>query len=422
MEQPDKVVLDRRDLLKSIGSAGLLAAGGLVMSGVAKRASGADAAGANAPGAAAPGAEAPAAGVEDRASAIRMTDLQPHNIGSQIYLKIETNYGVSGWGEIKQVDLAAASALALSIFQMLKGENPTRIDFLWQKIYRAHRDIRGGPFMLHTMAGIDTALWDIAGKLWGVPVYRLLGGQTRDRIRTYGNAKAQKVAPGGPFPFSGTPQEIEGIRDRVREARERVGPDGAVMFDAHSCLPPAMMIQVAAAIEPYDVLFIEEPWVPDMESCRKIRNAVRAPLATGERDRTIWGVLPYLKEGVIDVLQPDVGHTGGITAMRKMAFLAEAYHVPLAPHISQSHLGLTASFHVVASIPLFLIHEMVGGTPTEIIRKSWEIDADGYASLPEGVGLCVDVDEKALAAAEAKAKLAPVWPGQRLRDGSVADY
>ncbi|HUS57678.1 MAG TPA: mandelate racemase/muconate lactonizing enzyme family protein [Planctomycetota bacterium] len=429
MERSD--LLRRRELLKSLGSAGLLAAGGLLLPGVGRRTSAAEAgpeaagqlAGAPAPGVADPGVADPGvAGVEDRASAIRITGLQPHNIGSQIYLKMETNFGVSGWGEIKQVDTTVAAALAMSMFEMLKGENPTRIDHLWQKIYRAHRDIRGGAFMLHTLAGIDMALWDIAGKLWSVPVYRLLGGQTRDKIRTYPSAKALKVAPGGPFPFSGTPQQIEGILDRIREARERVGPDGDVMFDAHSALPPATLIQVAAAIEPYDVLFIEEPWVPDMEVCRKIRNAVRAPLATGERDRTIWQVLPYLKEGVIDVLQADVGHTGGITPMRKMAALAEAYQVPLAPHIAQSHLGLTASFHVVASIPLFLIHEVVGGTPTEIIHKRWEMDAEGNASLPEGVGLCVDVDEKALAQAVANPRPKSNWPGQRLRDGSIADY
>ena len=130
------------------------------------------------------------------------------------------------------------------------------------------------------------------------------------------------------------------------------------MFDAHSAVPPATLIQLAAAIKPYDVMFIEEPAVPgNIEGFTRRTDAIPVPLATGERDRTIWEFIPYLHEGCIDILQPDIGACGGISQMKKIATLAEAYHVPLAPHNASTVLGMTASFHAIASIPFFLIHE-----------------------------------------------------------------
>src|SRR3569832_1014502 len=187
--------------------------------------------------------------------------------------------------------------------------------------------------MCHTLAGIDMALWDITGKLWGVPVYRLLGGPTRDRIRVYHTDKAQKVPPHGIYEHSGTPTAIARMVQAIATARKNVGPDGAVMFDAHCAVPPATLIQLAAALKPYDVLFIEEPAVPgNIDVFKRLKEQISIPLATGERDRTIWGVLPYLQENCIDILQPDCCHTGGISQMRKIAVLAEPYLIPLAPH------------------------------------------------------------------------------------------
>ena len=185
------------------------------------------------------------------------------------------------------------------------------------------------------------ALWDITGKLWGVPVYRLLGGPMRDKIRIYPTPKAHKLGTGGPHPFSGNPRDIERlVKHGRRTPRKRVGPDGTVMFDAHCAVPPPMLIQLAGAIEPYDVLFIEEPAVPgNIEVFKRLKEQIRIPLATGERDRTIWELIAYLQNGCIDILQPDCGHTGGISQMKKIATLAEAYHVPLAPHCTCSRAG-----------------------------------------------------------------------------------
>jgi len=368
---------------------------------------------------------APGAQVEDRGSAIRITALTALPAGTKAYLKVDTSHKVVGWGEVTGLDPAVACALARSLFELLEGENPTSVEHLWQKLYRSHRDMRGGPFMTHVLSAIDMALWDITGRLYGVPVYRLLGGPCRDKIRVYTTSKAVKVAAGGPKPFSGTPGEVRGLVERVEEARKRVGPDGTVMFDAHCCLPPPLLIQFAAAIQPYDVLWIEEPAVPgNIEVFKRIKEAVRVPLATGERDRTIWEMLPYLHERCIDILQPDCGQTGGISQMKKIAAVAEAYNVPLAPHCTMSELGLSASLHAIASIPNFLIHEAYPGNMMlpGVARKNWEIDKEGFASLPQGPGLGVEMSEEKIAEVQADPKRRYRWPVPRMPDGSVTDY
>src|SRR5687768_257423 len=189
------------------------------------------------------GQENPAANVADRGADHKIKSLRGFRVGTKAYIKIETNKGIVGWGEVTGLDPTVAVALAHSLFELLDGENPTRIEHLWQKLYRSHRDMRGGPFMTHVIAAIDVALWDITGKAWGVPVYRLLGGPTRDKLRLYPHAKATKVGTGGPHPYSGNPDEVQRLVEMVKQARERVGHDGTVMFDAHCAVPPAMLIQ-----------------------------------------------------------------------------------------------------------------------------------------------------------------------------------
>lgn len=368
-------------------------------------------------------ADNPAANVADKTSTIKITRLTATPVRRKVFLKLETNHGVTGWGEIDQLEPFVAAQLARSLFELLDGENPTRIEHLWQKIYRSHRDMRGGPFMTHTLAGIDMALWDITGKLWGVPVYRLLGGPTRDKLRVYPSVKATKIGA-GVHPFSGTPQQIQTIVQNVANARERMGPDGLVMFDAHCALPPPFLIQLASAIKPYDLLYIEEPAVPgNMEVFKRLKQHIDIPLAVGEQARTIWDVIGYLQAGCADILEVDCAHTGGISQMRKIATLGEAYQVPIAPHCVTTDLGMTASLHCSAAVPLYLIHEYYPNiTPPGLVRKNWSVDKDGYASLPEGTGLCCEVDEAVLAEL-AKNPGPPEWPtGGRNQDGSIADY
>src|SRR5437773_7455007 len=331
----------------------------------------------------------PAALVADRASTIRIARMRASWVGPCVFVRIETNHGIVGWGEVKAVDPRVAKPLAESLFELIDGENPTRIEHIWQKIYRAHRDIRGGPFMIHTLAGIDMALWDIAGKLWNTPVYRLLGGPSRDRIRVYHTAQAKKVPPPGLFEHSGNPADIDKIVASIKQAREQVGPTGAVMFDAHCAIPPATLIQLAGALKSYDLLFLEEPAVPgNIEVFKRLKEKIAIPLAAGERDRTIFEFLPYLQHRCLDILQPDCCHGGGISSMKKIATLAETFQVPLAPHCTAGFLGINASLHVAASIPLFLIHEFypqIGGLQG-IPRMEWKLDKDGDIGPPARPG------------------------------------
>jgi galactonate dehydratase len=373
------------------------------------------------------GDNVPGKAVEDRASGIRITALQATPVGPKAFVKIETNHKITGWGEITGLEPKTACSLAHSLFELLDGENPTRVEHLWQKLYRSHRDMRGGPFMTHTISAIDMALWDITGKLHGVPVYRLLGGPTRDKIRMYPTPKAQKVGTGGPHPFAaGGYGDIQNLVKMVEDARKRVGVDGAVMFDAHCAVPPPLLIQLCAAIQPYDIMWIEEPAVPgNIEVFKRLKQQIRIPIATGERDRSIWGMISYLQEGCIDILQPDVGQTGGISQIKKIATLAEAYMVPLAPHNTCSELGLSASLHAVAAVPFFLIQEgYLDGhiMPPGVARKNWDVDKEGYASLPQGPGLGVEMDETMMAKVAADPKRAFRWPVPTLPDGAVRDY
>ena len=372
-------------------------------------------------------ADNPAAQVADSASKIRITGMKTHRVQHKVYVELLTNAKITGWGEVSALVPTAAEELTKALFELLDGENPTRIEFLWQKLFRAHRDIRGGPFMCHTLAGIDMALWDITGKLWGVPVYRLLGGPCRDKIRYYPNSKAQKAPPGGVFGPAVTPPEIDTMVRMIKSARDKVGPDGAVMFDAHCAVPPAALLQFAAAVKPYDLLFLEEPAVPgNIEVFKRLKQQIHIPLATGERDRTIWEFMPYLQERAIDVLQPDVAHCGGITQMKKIAVLAETYHTSLAPHCTTSPLGATASLSVGASIPFLLIHETASGAlkwGEEFMNRPFTLDdKTGYCTLPEGPGLGVEIDVAKLAKVAADPNYKWKWPKMMLKDGSVADY
>src|SRR6185503_14634484 len=145
-----------------------------------------------------------------------ITGLRAYWVNPCVFIRIETNHGVIGWGEIKGVDPRVSKPLVEALFDLIKDENPTRIEHLWQKVYRAHRDIRGGAFLVHTLAGIDMALWDITGKLWNTPVYRLLGGPCRERIRVYHTPQARKV-PTGPVDHAVTPAVVENIVRNIKQ-------------------------------------------------------------------------------------------------------------------------------------------------------------------------------------------------------------
>src|SRR4051812_25127069 len=184
-------------------------------------------------------ADAPGNAVADRTSQIRCKSLRGFVVGPKVYYKIETNLGVTGWGEVTGSEPKVAVALAESLFELLDNENPTRVEHLWQKMFRSHRDMRGGPLMVHVISGIDMALWDIAGKLWGVSVYRLLGGPVRDKVRMYPLRNvAEKLGTGGPHPLSPNPPGIQRPLKMIEGAPKRMGAEGPNMFCAPRRPPP----------------------------------------------------------------------------------------------------------------------------------------------------------------------------------------
>ena len=281
--------------------------------------------------------------------------------------------------------------------------------------------------MVHTIAAIDMALWDIAGKLWSVPVYRLLGGPTRDRIRVYPTPKASKGAAARHLrALAATRPTSTAWSRRSRRPASRSARTARSCSTPTAAVPPATLIQFAAAIKPYDVLFIEEPAVPgNIEVFKRLKEQIRIPLATGERDRTIWELLPYLQERCIDILQPDCCHTGGITPDEEdrhagRGLLTCRWRRTAPP----AFLGIAASLHVVASIPVpdprVLSRQRRLQLPG-VTRMACEVDKDGYIGLPPGPGLGVEVDENKLTK-KPRSRRPTSGRAPQLKDGSIADY
>ena len=203
----------------------------------------------------------PSKEIEDRGSNVKITALRAINVGGKGYVKIETNMDVVGWGEINNMDTKVACALAESLSEILIGENPTRIEHLWQRMFRSHRNIRGGGLMVHTISGIDMALWDIAGKCYGVPVYKLLGGPTRERVRVYGEVSdktgvnAMKVGPSSSrkaFKYVEGKMFVDEVAERFKSLRDKHGPGVDIGVDFHGAVQPPTAMLLMKALEPYD--------------------------------------------------------------------------------------------------------------------------------------------------------------------------
>jgi galactonate dehydratase len=336
-------------------------------------------------------AQNPATSVADRTSSIRLTSLRATICRDRVFVKLGTNQGVSGWGEIKGVVPTVAKALAEAMFDLLDGQNPTRIEHCRQRsIVRSATSaarLHGARDCRHRHGRCGTLLANCGA----CPSIGYLAARRATRSVSILPAKQSRSAT---------------VRSRNRAIRptsrrwsnrsaslvSRVGKEGSVMFDAHSA-SPATLIQFARPLNLTTSCFSKSPPYRGTLRRLRIKQQVKIPLACGERDRTIWGILPYLAENAIDIVQPDCGYTGGITQMKKIATLAEAYYVPLAPHCTQSYLGMTASFHVVASVPLFLIHESYDDELWgKIIRRNWTKSADGQVTLPKAPD-CASVDE-----------------------------
>ncbi len=352
-----------------------------------------------------------------------------------LFLKVHTNAGIVGLGEpITEGRTLTCATAVQEIEPYLVGKDPRRVAHHWQAIYR-HAFYRGGPILTSALSGIDQALWDIKGKALGVPVYELLGGPTRDRVRVYAHAgtpdairaalakgfTAFKTGPAKrrPAHYIETQAAVEYAAERFAELKKVVGKENDLAIDFHGAISPATAKLLIKALEPYQPMFVEEPCqAQNHDVMAEIARGTYLPIATGERVFTKWGFREVLEKRAATVLQPDLCHAGGITEVRLIAGMAEAYYASIAPHNPLGPISLAAGVQLSASIPNFLCQEQVS-LGEGYIKQPFTV-RDGYLDLPKGPGLGIELDEHAMAD-----KIHHDWRNQEsydADDGSVVDW
>jgi galactonate dehydratase len=352
-----------------------------------------------------------------------------------LFLKIHTNTGLVGLGEPIVEGRARTVATAIEeLTPYLIGKDPRAVAHHWQAMYR-HAFYRGGPILTSAISGVDQALWDIKGKALGVPVYELLGGPTRARVRVYAHAgtveriklrKEQGFTAFKTGPFKERPARIvenkafiDKAVKRFAELREAVGDECDIGIDFHGAISPQTAKLLIKGLEPYQPMFIEEPVnCQQVDVMADIARGTHLPIATGERIFTKWGFREILEKNAASILQPDLCHAGGITECRLIAGMAEAYYAAIAPHNPLGPISLAAGIQLAASIPNFLCQEQ-SSLGVGYIQKPFEVK-DGYIDIPTGPGLGIELDEDALAD-----KINHDWRNREtydLDDGSVVDW
>lgn len=366
-----------------------------------------------------------------------------------LFLRVDTDEGLTGWGEPVVEGRAHTVAAAVEEFaDYLVGQDPLRIEEHWNVLAKGGF-YRGGPILSSALAGVDQALWDIAGKALGVPVSQLLGGAVRERVRVYSwiggddpadvaAAAREKVAAGftavkmngsGPLRPLDTPAAAQGVADRVAAVREVLGPDRDVAVDFHGRMSLAMARRTLPLLESAGPLFVEEPVVPEVsELVGQLVAATPIPIALGERLYSRWDFRRVLGSGVA-VIQPDLSHAGGISEVRKIATMAEAFDVAVAPHCPLGPIALAASLQVGVVLPNLLIQEQSLGIHYNagsdlldyLLDPSVFAYTDGYVPALAGPGLGIDIDA---AEVERAAKVGHRWrnPLWRRDDGALAEW
>jgi galactonate dehydratase len=367
---------------------------------------------------------------------LRITKLETMLVKPRwLFLKVHTDEEVTGWGEPITEGRAKTCATAVAeIAPYLIGKDPRNVVHHWQAIYR-HAFYRGGPILTSALSGIEQALWDIKGKLLGVPIYELLGGPTRDRIRVYahvGNRPEtlrQRKAEGFTAFKTGVRNSTQSgvvaskrFIDEAVEAfaalREAGGDDADIGIDFHGAITPQNAKLLIRALEPYHPMFIEEPiQCQDIEGMAEIARGTHLPIATGERLFTKWAFRDVLEKRAATILQPDLCHCGGIMEARLIAGMAEAYYATLAPHNPLGPISLASGLQLAASIPNFLCQEQVN-LGDGYLKQPFKVE-DGHVQLPTGPGLGIEIDENLLAD-----QLDHDWrnPETYFNDGSVVDW
>ncbi len=286
-----------------------------------------------------------------------------------LFLKVSTDDGYAGWGEpIVEGQAGTVRGAVEDMSDYLLGRDPRHIEDIWQTLFRA-RFYRGGPVMMSAIAGVNQALWDIKGKYHGAPIYDLLGGKVRDRVQVYAGisgdtpeevaAQAQERKDEGlnavkmgaveTVHYMDTFQHIDEAVARVAAARAQVGNDFSIAVDFHGKVHKPMAKMLIRELEPYHLMFVEEPILPmHNESLLDLKRSTSIPIATGERMYSRWDFKAILAEGSVDIIQPDVSHAGGISEVFRIAAMAEAYDVALAPHCPLGPIALASCIQVDA--------------------------------------------------------------------------
>ncbi|MDA1358715.1 galactonate dehydratase [Glycomyces luteolus] len=366
-----------------------------------------------------------------------------------LFVRVETDDGLVGWGEpIVEGRAEAVASVVEALADRLIGTDASRIEDHWQVMTKGGF-YRGGPVLSSAVAGIDQALWDLKGKALGVPVYELLGGAVRDKARVYtwiGGDSAQALAEDalrakangfdavkcngsaqlGPIETAG---QVHRIVDQFTELRSAVGDDFDFAIDFHGRFSTAMARRVLPLLEPLFPLFVEETVLPEFSrDLAQVTAGTSIPIATGERLYSRWDYRDVLSTGIA-VAQPDLSHAGGISEVRRIAAMAEAYDVALAPHCPLGPIALAASLQVDFASPNFLIQEQSLGIHYNegndlldyLVDPAVFAFTDGYVQRPTGPGLGIDIDEAAVRKA---AKDPHRWRNEiwRLKDGSFAEW
>ncbi len=366
----------------------------------------------------------------DPNDAIKVTGIETFVLkNSWVFVKVSTDAGIIGWGEMLKDDAKACAAGALEVGDYLIGKDPRRVAHHWQAVHRG-AFYRGGPIKTAISSGIDQALWDITGKCYGVPVHKLMGGPTRDRVRVYGRVSkrtgvtAMKVSPRAsrtPFKYIEGKRMVDEVKERFAGLRKKYGPGVDIGIDFHGAVQPPTAALLVKALEPYYPWFYEEiVQALNVDVMAEIARKTHIPIATGERVFTKWGFREVLEKRAATILQPDVCYAGGITELKVIAGMAEAYYTPLAPHNPQGPCSLAASLQIAASIPNFLIQERGDNEYEEYLAKPLPPMKDGHRPLLTEPGLGITIDEDKLRAqvgepAEYRTAYDP-------DDGSVVDW
>ena len=353
-----------------------------------------------------------------------------------LFLKVHTNAGLVGLGEPLVEGRALTVQTAIKeIEPYLIGKDPRQVVHHWQAIYR-HAFYRGGPVLTSALSGIDMALWDIKGKALGVPVYELLGGPTRKKVRVYAQvstpADIRKGVAAGFTAFKTnpafrrrspryleSPAQVRHAVEQFEALRKEGGDDVDIAIDFHGKVSPALAKVFIKGLEPHQPMFIEEPInCQNHDLMAEIARGTHLPIATGERVFTKWGFREILEKKAAAILQPDLCHAGGITEVRLIAGMAEAYYATIAPHNPLGPISLAAGIQMAASIPNFLCQEH--RTLGDGYLKQPFVLQKGFVAIPTGPGLGIELDENALAN-----KIGHQWRNPESYDeddGSVLDW